>query len=75
MGNHAGKWKTQIPHYSKVPVRDPLPGIDLLFYAESSGLEFDFVVKPGCRSRLIVLDFPSAPRLDIEVDPENWTIC
>ena len=66
VGNHAGKWKTQIPHYSKVRYSDLYPGIDLLFYAESSGLEFDFVVKPGADPRLIVLDFPSAPRLDID---------
>lgn len=46
-GNDPSQWKTNVPHYSRVRYRDVYPGIDVVFYASGSDLEYDLIVKPG----------------------------
>jgi len=48
IGNDPKKWRTNIPIYSKVKVRDVYPGIDIVYHGGSqSRLEYDLVVAPG----------------------------
>ena len=72
IGNDPKKWRTNVPNYAKVLVKEVYPGIDQVFYGkgsearsqESGGLEFDFIVHPGAD--------PKAIRLAAETD--NWKL-
>ncbi|MBS1833420.1 MAG: SBBP repeat-containing protein, partial [Acidobacteria bacterium] len=57
-GRDASKWRTQVPHYSRLRYRDVYPGIDLVYYASPSGkLEYDFEVAPMADASQIRLEF------------------
>jgi photosystem II stability/assembly factor-like uncharacterized protein len=47
IGNDPTKWRTHVPNYARVRVRDVWPGIDIVYYGNRSALEFDFVVAAG----------------------------
>ena len=47
IGNDPSKWKTAIPHFNRVKVAEPYPGIDLVFYGNKQQLEYDFAIAPG----------------------------
>ena len=53
IGKDASRWRSNIPNYSRVQYRDVYPGVDLIYYGNSRGLEFDFVVAPGADYRKI----------------------
>ncbi|RMD69967.1 MAG: hypothetical protein D6819_05500, partial [Gammaproteobacteria bacterium] len=57
LGKDPSKWRTGIPHYRRVRVKDLWPGIDLVLYGNPQQLEYDFIVAPGAdpdRIRLAV---------------------
>jgi hypothetical protein len=47
LGADSAKWRTGVPTYSKVGVRNVYPGIDAVYYGNQGRLEYDFVVAPG----------------------------
>src|SRR6202034_513793 len=47
IGNDPSKWKTAVPHFNRVKVAEPYPGIDLVFYGNKQQLEYDFAIAPG----------------------------
>jgi hypothetical protein len=47
IGNDPSKWRTNIPNYGRVALREVYPGIDLVFYSNERQLEYDWVVSPG----------------------------
>ncbi len=47
LGNDPNKWNTDIPTYKAVIYRNVYPGIDIRFYGNNRGLEYDIIVKPG----------------------------
>ena len=47
MGNDPSKWRTHIPHYSKVRYRNVYAGIDTVYYGNQEQMEQDFVIAPG----------------------------
>jgi hypothetical protein len=46
-GKDPSRWKTNVPHCSRVRYQDVYPGIDVVFYANGADLEYDLMVKPG----------------------------
>ena len=66
IGNDPKKWRTNIPHYSKVRYREAYPGIDLVFYGNPRQLEYDFVIAPGADPDTITLVFEGVDRLEID---------
>src|SRR5580693_6700468 len=40
-------WHTRIPHYARVRYKAVYPGIDLVYYASGSDLEYDFRLEPN----------------------------
>ncbi len=66
IGNDPKKWRTNIPHYSKVRYREAYPGIDLVFYGSPRQLEYDFVISPGADPEMITLAFEGVDRLKID---------
>ena len=46
-GNDPTGWRTSIPTYAKVLLREVYPGIDLVYYGNGRQLEYDFILAPG----------------------------
>ncbi|MBI3281821.1 MAG: hypothetical protein HYZ57_18510, partial [Acidobacteria bacterium] len=57
-------WFTGIPHYGKVRYRNVYSGIDLVYYANSRTIEYDFIVSPGADPSRIELAFSERVKLD-----------
>ena len=70
LGNDPAKWRTGIPHYGRVRVKELYPGIDLVLYGNPQQLEYDFVVAPGADPGQIRLSLSGAEavRLDAAGD-------
>jgi hypothetical protein len=66
LGNDPKKWRTNIPHFSKVRYRETYPGIDLVYYGNPRQLEYDFVISPGADPETITLAFEGVDRLEID---------
>jgi len=67
-GRDPTQWHTRIPTYARVRYQDAYPGVDLLYYGNQGGLEFDFVVAPGADAKAIRLSLEGggAPELDAQ---------
>jgi uncharacterized protein (TIGR03437 family) len=61
-------WHTGIPHYARVLYRSVYPGIDLIYYANGSDLEYDFRLKPNADPSAIRLAFNQPVRTDANGD-------
>lgn len=77
IGNDREKWRTNVPCYSSVVVKEVYPQIDLKYYSTSDGrLEYDFVVRPGADYRQIKIQYEGAELLimgqtgDLRIDTE-----
>jgi Beta-propeller repeat/Putative binding domain, N-terminal len=46
IGNDPSQWRTNVPNYGRVALRDVYHGIDLVFYGNDRQLEYDWVVSP-----------------------------
>jgi len=66
IGDDSAKWRTNVPHYSKVRYQDVYPGIDLVYYNSQQHLEYDFIVAPGASLQSIRLAFDGADHLKVE---------
>jgi beta-propeller repeat-containing protein len=53
IGNDPSKWRTNVPNYGRVALREVYPGIDLIFYGNERQLEYDWVVAPGANPKQI----------------------
>lgn len=62
LGNDRSKWHKDIPHYAKVQAMEIYPGVDVAYYGADggSGLEYDFIVKPGSDPGSIHLSYDGA---------------
>src|SRR5437762_4095054 len=66
IGRDPGRWRTDVPTYTRVAYRDIYPGIDLVYYGtQERQLEYDFVVGPGADPRAIRLTFDGVDRLEV----------
>jgi photosystem II stability/assembly factor-like uncharacterized protein len=65
IGRYPQRWRTGVPHYARVGVRDVYPGIDQVFYAAAAELEYDLVVKAGADASRVRLAFDGADALRI----------
>ena len=68
IGNQRDKWAMGIPHYGRAAYRDVYPGIDMIFYAQASDIEYDLVVKPGADPSKIRLHFEGGRNLRLDSD-------
>jgi Beta-propeller repeat len=69
IGNNPAKWRTNIPSYAKVELRNVYPGIDLIYHGSRQGrLEYDFRLKPGADPNAIRLNFRGEKKLALDRD-------
>ena len=57
MGRDARSWFTGVPHFARVRYRDVYPGIDVVYRANASDIEYDFDVRPGADPSCIHITF------------------
>jgi hypothetical protein len=70
LGTDPTKWRTNVPHYSKVKYEAVYPGIDMVYYGNQQELEYDFIVSPGTDSRKIKINFAGVRQLRIDRNGE-----
>jgi uncharacterized repeat protein (TIGR01451 family) len=66
IGKDSSRWRSNIPNYSRVQYRGVYPGVDLIYYGNPRGIEFDFVVTPGADYRKIQFAVKGARRTRID---------
>ncbi|MGH3656349.1 MAG: SBBP repeat-containing protein, partial [Micromonosporaceae bacterium] len=59
------QWRTGIPIFGQVSYSGVYPGVDLKYYGDQDGLEYDFVVEPGADPSVITLSFPGVQALSL----------
>jgi YVTN family beta-propeller protein len=67
-GNDPARWRRDVPTFARVRARQLYGGVDVVYYATPSSLEFDFVVAPGADPRVIALTVDGAEALEIASD-------
>jgi hypothetical protein len=65
-GQDRSKWVTDIPNFARVRAAGVYKGIDLIYYGNQSGLEYDFVISPGADPRAIRMRFDGVTSLRID---------
>lgn len=66
IGNEPGRWRTNIPNYSRVANRGVYPGIDIVYYGVDGNLEYDFIVAPGADPKIIALAFEGWEKVHVD---------
>jgi Beta-propeller repeat len=66
LGKEKKDWRVGVPQYARLQVAGVYDGIDLVFYAHGSKLEYDFVVAPGANPNQIRLAFDGAASMSID---------
>jgi uncharacterized repeat protein (TIGR01451 family) len=66
IGNDPSRWRTNVPHYRKVRLRNVYNGIDVVYYGSQRQLEYDFVVAPHADARQVRLRFEGAEQIDLD---------
>src|ERR1022692_533603 len=66
IGNDPGKWRTDVPSYSRVRYTNVYPGVDLLYHGEGDRLEYDFELAAHADPRRLRLRFEGADHISID---------
>lgn len=70
VGADRSKWLRNVPTYGQVRYENIYPDIDLVYYGNRGGLEYDLVVKPGADPRAIRMRFDGAHKPTLSADGE-----
>src|SRR5262249_23942179 len=63
LGSAPSAWRTAVPLFIQVKLKQLYPGIDLIYYGNERQLEYDFVVAPGANPENISFCVSGAERL------------
>ena len=66
IGKDPSRWRTRVPHYAKVLVRDVYPGVDVVYYGNQGKLEYDLRVKPGADPAIIRMTYEGADEAAVD---------
>ncbi|HEX5219723.1 MAG TPA: SBBP repeat-containing protein [Verrucomicrobiae bacterium] len=70
LGSDATNWRTGVPLFERVRVKEMYPGIDLVHYGNEHFLEYDFEVAPGADPGAIAVRFSGADAIAISREGE-----
>src|ERR1017187_8374481 len=59
-GSDHSRWRTHIPQYGRITCRHLYSGVDIVYRANESEIEYDFAVAPGASPDRIRLEFHGA---------------
>ena len=66
IGNDPAAWHTDVPNFARVRYTDVYPGVDLIYYGNRGGLEYDFVVAPGANPDVVAMDWEGAESVEVD---------
>jgi len=67
IGNDPKKWRTEVPNYAEVELKNVYSGIDLIYHGSAQGkLEYDFRLAPGADPNAIRLSFEGENNLALD---------
>ena len=66
LGNDRSKWRTHVPHFAQVGATTTMPGVDMVVYGNSEGVEYDLRLAPGTDASKLRLDFSGAQKLRLD---------
>src|SRR6202030_740854 len=49
-GNDPAHWRTHVKHFAAAEAKNVLPGVDIVAYGNSEGVEYDLRVAPGANA-------------------------
>src|SRR2546428_8499246 len=67
-GSDPARWRRDVPTFARVRARQVYRGVDVVYYASQSRLEFDFVVAQGADPSVIALAVEGAGGIEIAPD-------
>lgn len=65
IGNDPTQWRTNVPVYDRVRVRNIYRGIDALYYIERGHVRYDLDVRPGADLLALSVQVKGADRIDL----------
>ena len=63
VGSDEARWRTFVPHYSRVRVGGLYPNTDITYYFQGAHLEFDVTLRPGSNPNVLQFSTPGASHL------------
>ena len=66
LGTDPRGWRTDIPHYGRLRYEQVYEGVDIEYYGNPLGMEYDFIVSPGADVRQIRMRFAGAESIEID---------
>ncbi|GAG10335.1 unnamed protein product, partial [marine sediment metagenome] len=73
IGRDQNKWRTDVPNFSKIRLKDLYDGIDLVYYGNKNSIKYDFVVHPGADPEqiLLVYDFGEEYKGELRINEKE----
>jgi hypothetical protein len=68
VGNDPAKWRTNVPHFSRVRYKNLYPGIDIVYYGNQSQLEHDLILAPGADPSKIRLRVDGTDKISLDAE-------
>jgi hypothetical protein len=65
VGDEPARWRTGVPHFSRVRYEGIYPGIDLVFHDSNAGLEYDFILAAGADPGAIDIELEGVETLQL----------
>jgi hypothetical protein len=66
IGSDPGKWRVNVPTYSRIEYESIYRGVDLVYYGNQGQLEYDFIVAPGASYKVIRIRFEGGDNLRLD---------
>jgi hypothetical protein len=70
VGNNPAQWRSGVPTFAQVCVKNVYPGVNVVYYGNGRQLEYDFDLAPGIAPQTIALRFDGAERISINPQGE-----
>jgi hypothetical protein len=69
LGNEPTKWRTDVPNYEAITLKDIYPGIDLRYSGDCNGqAAYEFIAAPGADIAQIKVEYEGAEETSIDAD-------
>lgn len=68
LGSNPAAWRTGLATFGRLRARSVYRGIDLVYYANQSDLEYDFVLAPGADPKAIRMRFDGTSAMHVNPD-------
>ncbi|MGH7975433.1 MAG: SBBP repeat-containing protein, partial [Limisphaerales bacterium] len=70
VGNNPAQWRSDIPTFAKVGVKEIYPSINVVYYGNQQQLEYDFTIAPGANPNAIAIRFDGAKKISVNAQGE-----